>query len=322
MKEYIAGIDIGGTTVKLALFDKNDRESGAIDKWEIVTRGRDEIELLWQDLADSIREKMAALGIADEELKAAGMGLPGPIREDGFLPWCVNLGMGACYPAKELEQCLGVPVAAGNDANVAALGEVYYGVAKGYENAALFTLGTGLGGGIIQNGKIIAGNRGLAGEVGHFVVNPDEQETCNCGNRGCLEQYCSATGMVRVARRLLDKKEDPSTLRSIKGFSAKDVCDEARKGDAIASEVIDTFGKYMGLACSYIIETMDPDVFIVGGGVSRAGKLLTDAMEKWIDEYSHVAQIKPGVLLATPETMPAPTARQRWLSVHYSNKRL
>lgn len=296
MQKYIVGIDIGGTTIKLAIFPIGER---AIHTWEIKTRPMNEIDKIWEDLGEAIFAKFDELGFERSQLAAAGMGLPGPIREDGYLPWCVNLGMGECYPAKCLSDVLGVPVTAGNDANVAALGEVYYGAAKGYQDAALFTLGTGLGGGIIMKGKIVAGNRGVAGEVGHFVVNPDETEACNCGNRGCLEQYCSATGMVRVAKRLMAASDKASALRGIEDLTAKDVCDKAKEGDEIALEVIDTFGKYMGIACSHIIETMDPDVFIIGGGVSRAGKILTDAIEKWLDVYSHIAQVKPKVLLAT-----------------------
>lgn len=296
MQEYIVGIDIGGTTIKLAIFPVGEP---AIHKWEIKTRPMNEIEHIWEDLRDTIWEKFDELGFAKEQLKAAGMGLPGPVRADGYLPWCVNLGMGECYPAKCLGDLLGVPVSAGNDANVAALGEVYYGAAKGYKDAALFTLGTGLGGGIIMNGEIIAGNRGVAGEVGHFVVNPDEPEACNCGNHGCLEQYCSATGMVRVAKRLLAASDRASSLREIENISAKDVCDKAKEGDEIALEVIDTFGKYMGIVCSHIIQTTDPDVFIIGGGVSRAGSILTDAIEKGIYEYNHICQIKPKVVIAT-----------------------
>ena len=190
MQDYVVGVDVGGTTIKIAIFPVGERD---ICTWEVKTPDKEHIDTIWKVIADSVREKFAEQGLPQESLKAAGIGLPGPIREDGFIPWCVNLGMGACYPAKELEKELGVPCTANNDANVAAYGEVYYGAAKGYENAVLFTLGTGVGGGVVVKNRILSGNRGVAGEVGHFVVNPDEEEYCNCGNRGCLEQYTSAT---------------------------------------------------------------------------------------------------------------------------------
>ena len=294
MQDYVVGIDIGGTTIKLAIFPKGEKD---ICSWEIKTRAFNEIEGIWQDITDAIWAKFDELGFDHASLKAAGMDLPGPIREDGYIPWCVNLGMGECYPAEELSKVLGVPVKAGNDANVAALGEVYYGAAKKYENAALFTLGTGVGGGIIQNGKIIAGNRGVAGEVGHFVVNPDEEETCNCGNKGCLEQYASATGMVRTAKRLLAKSDKASVLRDTE-ISAKSVCDAAKAGDEIALEAMDIYGKYMGIAAAHIMCTTDPDAIIIGGGVSKAGQIVIDPVKKYIEKFGHIAQNKPEVVLA------------------------
>jgi len=296
MQNYVVGVDVGGTTIKLALFPVGERD---ICTWEITTPVKENIDTIWKAIAETIRDKFRDLDLPIESLKAAGIGLPGPIREDGFIPWCVNLGMGACYPGKELEKELGVPCAANNDANIAALGEVYYGAAKGYENAVLLTLGTGVGGGIIIKNKIISGNRGIGGEVGHFVVNPDEEEYCNCGNRGCLEQYASATGMVRTAKRILQKSDRSSALRNVKMISAKDVCDEARNGDDIAKEALETYGKYMGLALAHISLTYDPDVIVLGGGVSRAGQILIDAVTKYLKEYTHIAPETAPIVLAT-----------------------
>ena len=296
MADYVVGIDVGGTTIKMAIFPVGERD---ICTWEIKTPVRENIGQIWKAIADTIRDKFAELQIPFESLKAAGIGLPGPIREDGFIPWCVNLGMGACYPGQELEKELGVPCAANNDANIAALGEVYYGAAKGYENAVMFTLGTGVGGGIIVKNKIISGNHGIGGEVGHFVVNPDEEEYCNCGNRGCLEQYASATGMVRSAKRILAKSDKASSLRSIENVTAKDVCDEAKKGDEIALEALEVYGKYLGLASAHICETIDPDVIVLGGGVSRAGQILVDVVEKYLKEFTHIAPETAHIVLAT-----------------------
>ncbi len=296
MQNYVVGIDVGGTTIKLAIFPVGEKD---ICTWEIVTPVMERFGEFWTAIGETVHAKFEELGIPYEQLKAAGIGLPGPIREDGFIPRCVNLGMGPCYPGKELEKVLGVPCAANNDANIAALGEVFYGSAKGYQNAALFTLGTGVGGGIIVGGKIISGNRGVGGEVGHFVVNPDEELECNCGNHGCLEQYASATGMVRSAKRILDASDKPSSLRSFENLTAKDVCDEAKKGDALALEALEIYGKYMGIALAHIQLTIDPDIFIIGGGVSRAGQILIDVLEKYLIKYTHIAEKTAGIVLAS-----------------------
>lgn len=298
MQKYIVGVDIGGTTIKLAVFPVGER---AIETWEIKTTSREEITKIWNDIADAIRAKFAELGFDMTQLAAVGMDLPGPICDNGYLPWCVNLGMGACYPAEELSKVLdGVPVAACNDANAAALGEVYYGAAKGADNAALFTLGTGVGGGIIVGGKIVAGNRGVGGEVGHFVVNPEETEYCNCGNRGCLEQYTSATGMVRMAKKLIAKAQLKSQLYDTaeNDLDAKKICDAAKEGDELGLEVIDIYSKYLAIAASHIALTIDPDVIIIGGGVSKAGAILIDKVEEYFIEYTHIAEKKAKFVLA------------------------
>ena len=297
MSDYIVGIDVGGTTVKMAIFTT---EGENYSLWEIVSPSREEADRkLWPSIADSIKEKFAELGLPYSSLKAAGIGLPGPIYENGYLPRCVNLGLGACHPAELLGNLLGVPVKAGNDANVAALGEVHYGAAKGYENAALFTLGTGVGGGIVVKGHIVAGNHGVGGEVGHFVVNPYEETACNCGNHGCLEQYASATGIVRTVKKLLESSNEPSALRQLDEVTAKDVCDEARNGDAIALKALECFGKYMGLAMSYVQLTSDPDIMLLGGGVSRAGQILLDVIEKYLCKYTHIAEKHAKLAIAT-----------------------
>ena len=294
--KYIVGIDVGGTTVKFGIFPE---EGEALYKWEIPTVRGDE-EALWQSLADSVKETFKEKGLPYEDLKAAGITLPGPIREDGYLPFCVNLGTGACYPGKALGELLGVPAAAINDGNAAALGETYYGAAKGSPNTVTLTLGTGVGGGVVVDGKIVAGKRGVGGEIGHFVVNPDETERCNCGNYGCLEQYASATGMVRIAKKLLRTENRVSSLRAVEEekLSAKDVCDAAKAGDVLALEVLDIYGKYLGLAVSHLFLTNDPDVIVIGGGVSRAGEILIRPVEKYLERFTHIATEKCRVVLA------------------------
>ena len=297
MSAYLAGVDVGGTTTKLGLFPAGER---AIAAWEIPTRKFEEIDHLWGDVAEAIFKKLEELNIPKEDLKAVGVGLPGPIRDDGFLPRCVNLGMSACYPADLLSQAMGgIPVAAGNDANVAALGEVYYGAAKGHDDAVVFTLGTGVGGGIILKGRILAGNRGLGGEVGHMVVNPAETDVCNCGNKGCLEQYASATGIVRIAHKFMKETGKKTSLTKFENLTCKDVCDEAKKGDELSLETLEVFGKYLGMAVAHTILTVDPDVIILGGGVTKAGQILIDVVDKYVKEYTHLTDEHVPIVIAT-----------------------
>lgn len=291
----IAGVDIGGTTIKLGLFEEGKE---LLEKWEIKTPSREESDKLYPVIAEALLAKIAELHYAKEDLKAVGMGLPGPIREDGYLPWLVNLGLKGSYPGKELESLLKVPCTAGNDANVAALGEAKYGAAKGYANVVMLTLGTGVGGGIIVNGKMVAGNHGVGGEVGHFVVNPFETEKCNCGNKGCLEQYSSATGIVRNAKKILATGK-ASVLQGVDFKGAKEVNDAADMGDPVALEALDVFGRYLAMAISHIMLTVDPDRVVLGGGVSRSGDVVLKPVLRYVDEFTHIAEKKGDIVLAT-----------------------
>lgn len=293
MKEYCFGVDVGGTSVKIGLFTVKGE---LLDKWEIKTRKENSGSLILSDIAQSVQAKMKARNLSREDILGVGMGVPGPVLEDGTVTVCVNLGWSKLNPASRLSEMLGVPVKCANDANVAAYGEMWLGGGKGYANVVAITLGTGVGGGVIQDGKIISGNHGLAGELGHIMVNPQETEYCNCGNRGCLEQYASATGVVRVARR---KMKDSSMASSLRGkeahLSAKMVFDAAKEGDALAMDAVDTLGYYLGLVMSYVTLTIDPDVFVIGGGVSRAGEILLQVSQKYYDRFirisSHYAKL-------------------------------
>ncbi|MBO7364198.1 MAG: ROK family glucokinase [Lachnospiraceae bacterium] len=295
MQEYVAGVDVGGTTIKIAIFPKYER---AVCSFSIPTRHGADQFLLWGDIRDAIFEKLKQLGLEREQLTAIGMGLPGPITEDGYCSKLVNIGIGACYPAKELQELSGVPCICANDANVAALGEVTYGVAKGHESAAMITLGTGVGGGIINRGRIISGRHGVGGELGHMVVNPLEKLPCNCGNRGCLEQYASATGIVRSARTILKETTIPSKLRAEERLTAKGVVDAAKEGDPVGLQALEVFGKYLGLAISHIIHTTDPDIIILGGGVSKAGQILLDVVKNYVAQLTHITDKYGDIVLA------------------------
>ena len=277
MKKYCFGIDVGGTTVKMGLFTT---EGELLDKWEIPTRKEDGGAYILNDVAASVEAKLAEKNIAKEDVAGAGIGVPGPTLDTGYVSICVNLGWKDKNPANELSELLSIPVKAGNDANVAALGEMWKGGGEGYLDVVLLTLGTGVGGGIIINGEIAPSHRGVGGELGHITVNPDEEATCNCGNHGCLEQYASATGVVRIAKKLLAASKEESSLRTLETVTAKDVFDAAKAGDHLAVEAVEVLGKYLGLVVANVALTVDPDVFVIGGGVSKAGQPLLDAVQK------------------------------------------
>ena len=281
MKEYCFGIDIGGTTVKCGLFSvKGD----ILDKWEILTRTENNGVNILPDVAAAIDAKIQEKGIARDAIAGVGLGIPGPVNEDGAVICAVNLHWGYVALEKELEKLTGLTVKAGNDANVAALGEMWKGGGAGYHNVVMVTLGTGVGGGIIVNGKIVTGTHGAGGEIGHIHVEDDETLSCNCGNQGCLEQYASATGVVRLANRMLAATDKASVLRN-EEVTAKAVFDAVKAGDELAMEVAEKFGKYLGTALAVIAGVVDPEVFVIGGGVSKAGKILLDYVEKYYKKY-------------------------------------
>ncbi len=283
MSKYVYGVDIGGTTVKIGLFSV---EGELLEKWEITTRTDEGGAYILSDIAKSVEENMSAKGIKKEEVKGVGMGVPGPVKEDGTVVKCVNLGWGVFNAAEELSSLLGLPVKVGNDANMAALGEYWQGGGKGFNSVIMVTLGTGVGGGIIINGKMLAGVNGAGGEIGHMTIDLDEQDVCNCGKKGCLEQYASATGIVRLANRALQTSEKPSKLREAKYISAKEIFDCAKSGDNLALELVEEHGKRLGYALANIACVVDPEAFVIGGGVSRAGDILINAVKKYYQEYA------------------------------------
>lgn len=273
MANYLFGVDVGGTTVKMGLFDK---DGNVIEKWEIPTRTENGGEKILPDIADSIKAKLSEKGIAKEDVIGAGVGVPGPVDGNGIVHRAVNLGWGEMNLKKELTALLdGMRVEGGNDANVAALGEMWKGGGQGHQNLVAVTLGTGVGGGIIINGEIMTGATGAGGEIGHIHVEDDETEACGCGNFGCLEEYASATGITRLANRALAKSDKDSVLR--KGeVSAKTVFDAVKAGDGLAIEIAQKFGDYLGKGLGVIAGVINPEIFVIGGGVSKAGEVLFD----------------------------------------------
>ena len=283
MEKYVFGVYIGGTTVKIGLFSV---EGELLDKWEITTRTDDGGSYILSDIAASIENKMTEKGLSKDEVKGVGMGVPGPVKEDGTVIKCVNLGWGVFNAAEELSGLIGLPVKVGNDANMAALGEYWQGGGKDYNTVVMVTLGTGVGGGIIINGKMLAGVNGAGGEIGHMTIDLEENDVCNCGKKGCLEQYASATGIVRLANRALQTSDKPSKLREVKYISAKEIFDAAKNGDNLALDLVEEHGRRLGLALSNVAEVIDPEVFVIGGGVSRAGEILINATKKYYQQYA------------------------------------
>lgn len=274
--KYCFGVDIGGTTVKMGVFELGGK---MLDKWEIPTRTQNQGEKILPDIAKSIDEKIQEMNLAREDVKGIGMGVPAPVTTDGIVKNTANLGWGYKEVTREMEELTGFPAKAGNDANVAALGEMWLGAGKGHENVVMVTLGTGVGGGVILGGKILTGQNGAGGEIGHICVNYDETENCGCGKQGCLEQYASATGITRLAKKRLAKNEDASVLRT-QEISAKTVFDALKAGDAVAEEIVEEFGAYLGYAMANIAVIVDPAIVVIGGGVSKAGEILLGYVEK------------------------------------------
>ena len=275
---YCFGVDVGGTTVKLGFFDE---EGKLLEKWEIPTRTQDSGKDILPDVAASILDKMKEREVSREDIAGVGIGAPGPVDANGTVYVAVNLGWGTFSLKNELQSLLNLPVEAGNDANVAALGEMWKGGGQGYSNVVAVTLGTGVGGGIIVDGKILSGATGAGGEIGHIHVMDDEPERCNCGNHGCLEQYASATGIVRLAKRRLAEDDKPSVLRGEENISAKAVFDAVKAGDELAMEVAERFGKILGKTLAGIAAVVHPEIFVIGGGVSKAGPILLDYIQKY-----------------------------------------
>lgn len=275
------GIDIGGTSVKLGLFTQ---EGELLDNWEIPTRKEDKGSFILQDVAASVEAKIKEKSLNKEDIVGIGIGVPGPVTEDGTVVQCVNLGWGTFNVANEMKALTGFETKVGNDANVAALGEMWQGGGKGYKNIIMVTLGTGVGGGVILDGNILTGSNGAAGEIGHITVSYDETESCNCTKHGCLEQFASATGIVKEAKRILETSEEASVLRNIPALSAKAIFDAAKEGDALALRSVDQLGRYLGIALSHVSAVVDPQAFVIGGGVSKAGDMLTEVIRKHYEQ--------------------------------------
>lgn len=288
------GVDIGGTSVKMGLFQEDGK---LIEKWSIKTRTECEGEQILPDVAASIQQKMKEHGLLPNDVQGVGLGIPAPVKEDGIVRGTANLGWKYKEVKNELESLTGLTVKTGNDANMAALGEMWLGAGKGHENLVMVTLGTGVGGAIIFDGKCVSGGHGAAGEIGHVCVNEKETQICGCGRKGCLEQYASATGIARMARQKISREKTNSILKE-NDVNAKKVFDAVKAGDKMAKAVAEEFGKYLGYALANIVVVCDPTIIIIGGGVSKAGEILLPYIEKPFREKVFFANEKTEFALA------------------------
>ena len=282
MKYYI-GIDLGGTNIVAGVVNEAYEILAKASVKTNLPRPEQEIAA---DMAKVAKEAAEKAGLTMDQIEWVGIGTPGIANsETGIIEYSNNLGFVNTPMVKYIEDALGKKAFIENDANAAAYGEYVAGAAKGAKNAVCITLGTGVGGGIIINGKMVAGATGAAGEIGHMHVNDDETEPCNCGNCGCLEEYVSATGIVRMAKRKLAKDDRPSIMRK-DDLSAKDVWDAVKAGDTVATEVAEDFGWYLGKAMALVANVSNPEIFVIGGGVSKAGNVLLDYIQKYYQKYA------------------------------------
>ena len=296
MRDYGFGVDIGGTTIKMGLF----RVDGTlVEKWEIRTNKEKQGKHILPDIAMEIRTKMKDKEIHRKDVVGVGIGVPGPVTADGTVLKCVNLGWNVFNVEETLSEMVDLPVKAGNDANIAAMGEMWQGGGKGYKSVVMVTLGTGVGGGIIVDGKLVSGSNGAGGEIGHIKVSGSEEEACGCGKKGCLEQYASATGIVKEAKRLLQRDERPSELRYYNDITAKDIFDLAKDGDELATELVEELGEKLGSALATVSCVCDPEVYVIGGGVSKAGMILLNVIQKYYVEKAFHACERTKFELAT-----------------------
>ena len=292
---YGFGIDVGGTTIKLAFLDQ---EGTMRDKWEIPTRTEDGGKNVLPDIAASIKEYMERENLTNDQIIGIGIGVPGPVSDAGIVNKCINLGWGITDLHGELSVLTGLPVKGGNDANVAALGECWKGGGQGAKDMIMATLGTGVGGGIVVGGKVIPGFHGAGGEIGHITMNTREKEPCGCGKFGCAEQYCSATGVVRMTKRYLATHKADSILRTM-NFECKDVFNAAKEGDKVAQKSLEQVYDMLGRFLAAVACVSNPEVIVLGGGVSKAGQPLIDGVTKYFHKYAFHACRSTRITLAT-----------------------
>ena len=288
-KPYVIGLDLGGTN---SVFGIVDARGNIVATTAIKTQAYPDFDDYVKASVDALMPIIDTVG-GIEKIKALGIGAPNGNYYNGTIEYAANLVWQGVPIAKKFEEALGIPVIVTNDANAAAVGEFTYGVARGMKNFIMITLGTGVGSGIYINGQLVLGCDGLAGELGHLTVVPGGR-TCGCGRKGCLETYCSATGVARTAREYLDKRDTPSLLRDIKpeDITSFEVYKAAVAGDELAKEIFEVTGSMLGEACANFALFCSPEAFIFMGGLTKAGDLLMKPLQKAYDE--HVLSVYKG----------------------------
>lgn len=300
MSKKIIGIDLGGTSVKFAILTQ---EGEVQEKWSIKTNILDEGSHIVDDMIESINHRLKLLNLSAEDFIGIGMGSPGVVdREKGTVIGAYNLNWKTLQPVKEqIEKATGIPFFIDNDANVAALGERWKGAGENQPDVVFMTLGTGVGGGIVAEGKLLHGVAGAAGELGHITVDFDQPILCTCGKKGCLETVASATGIVNLTRRYADEYAGDAELKKLidngEDVNAKIVFDLAKAGDELALIVYRNFARYLGIACANIGSILNPSTIVIGGGVSAAGEFLLDGVRKVYEENSF-PQVRTSTKLA------------------------
>ena len=295
--KVLFGVDVGGTDIKLGAFDWKSQK--LLKKWAIKTDLSNEGKQIIPDVAKEIQSYLCENTLSEADVYGIGIGIPGPVDKDGNVEVCVNLFWNNFNPAEEMRKFFPhAYIQTGNDANVAALGEFVQGAGRKYKTMMLITLGTGVGGGIILNGDIVLGASGLAGEIGHIAVGSKDSGNCNCGNCGCVDQFASATGIVRRMKKILAENEGVSQLRKMRDFTAKDVCEQAKKGDPLAVKCVEFCMGVLGRAMAIFAHAFDPEVFVIGGGVSGAGALITNAIYKEYKKNFFLTDKKNNIILA------------------------
>lgn len=285
IKPYVIGLDLGGTNSVFGIVDSRGDIKATT---AIKTQGYETVDEYVEASVEALQIIIDQVG-GIEKIKAMGIGAPNGNYYTGTIEFAPNLSWGhnGIVPlAKMFSDKLGIPVALTNDANAAAIGEMTYGVARGMKNFIVITLGTGVGSGIVINGQLVYGSDGFAGELGHVIMNRVNGRPCGCGRKGCLEAYCSATGVARTARELIETTDEPSLLRDMPAanITSLDVSIAASKGDALAKRIYEFTGNMLGEACADFAAFSSPEAFIFFGGLTKAGALLMDSIKKAYEE--------------------------------------
>jgi len=282
-KPYVIGLDLGGTNSEVGIVDKN---ANIIASTRVKTAGHGDINQYVDDCVAALRPIIEQVG-GIEKIHAMGIGAPNGNYYSGSIEFAPNLPWKGKIPlAQMFHERLGIPVRLTNDANAAAIGEMQYGAAKGMQNFIMITLGTGVGSGIVVNGQLVYGCDGFAGELGHVIVERDGRQ-CGRGRKGCLETYCSATGVARTAREIIEKTDKPTLLREIPldKIESKDVAIAAGKGDEVAKQIFEETGRILGEACANFTAFSSPEAYIFFGGLAKAGDLIMNPIKKAYDEH-------------------------------------